>query len=128
LQEWIRERTYSAKQGVGTIWKVSYPVFRVVEAHMKVIINGDSTDIRDGSTVAELLADLRIGRDRVAVEVGMEIVPKICYDTHTLAEGDRVEIVHFVGGGQQRFPASNRNQTMIHPGTGISKTYLFSIL
>jgi thiamine biosynthesis protein ThiS len=35
----------------------------------------------------------------VAVEVGLEIVPKARYDTHTLLEGDRVEIVQFVGGG-----------------------------
>jgi hypothetical protein len=34
------------------------------------------------------------------VEVGLEIVPKANYDSHILAEGDRVEIVHFVGGGQ----------------------------
>jgi sulfur carrier protein len=66
---------------------------------MKVMVNGDSTDIREGSTVAGLLEDLQIGRDRVAVEVGLEIVPKACYDTHTLLEGDRVEIVQFVGGG-----------------------------
>jgi sulfur carrier protein len=66
---------------------------------MKVMVNGDSTDIREGSTVAGLLEDLQIGRDRVAVEVGLEIVPKARYDTHTLLEGDRVEIVKFVGGG-----------------------------
>jgi sulfur carrier protein len=66
---------------------------------MKVILNGDPTDIRDGSSIAGMLADLQIGRDRVAVEVGMEIVPKAHYDTHTLKEGDKVEIVQFVGGG-----------------------------
>jgi sulfur carrier protein len=77
-------------------------VFRSRETSMKITVNGDSTDIRDGSTVAGLLEDLRIGRDRVAVEVGLEIVPKAHYDTHVLLEGDRVEIVQFVGGGQQR--------------------------
>jgi sulfur carrier protein len=66
---------------------------------MKVMVNGDSTDIREGSTIAGLLEDLQIGRDRVAVEVGLEIVPKARYDTRTLLEGDRVEIVQFVGGG-----------------------------
>jgi len=68
---------------------------------MKVIVNGDSADIRDGSTIAGLLEDLQIGRDRVAVEVGLEIVPKVRYDTHILQEGDKVEIVQFVGGGSQ---------------------------
>ena len=70
-----------------------------MEVPLKIIINGDPADIRDGSTVAGLLEDLQIGRDRVAVEVGLEIVPKARYDTHTLLEGDRVEIVQFVGGG-----------------------------
>ena len=66
---------------------------------MKVCVNGESADIKSGSTVAELLEHLRIGRDRVAVEVGLEIVPKARYDAHTLSDGDRIEIVHFVGGG-----------------------------
>jgi sulfur carrier protein len=70
-----------------------------MEVCMKVMVNGDSTDIRDGITVAELLEDLQIGRDRVAVEIGLEIVPKAQYTTHILREGDRVEIVQFVGGG-----------------------------
>ena len=67
---------------------------------MQVMVNGESTDIKSGSTVAELLELLQIARERVAVEVGLEIVPKGQYDSHTLAEGDRIEIVHFVGGGQ----------------------------
>jgi len=66
---------------------------------MKVMVNGDPTDIRDDSTVAGLLEDLQIGRDRVAVEVGLEIVPKAHYDTHVLQAGDKIEIVQFVGGG-----------------------------
>jgi len=66
---------------------------------MKVMVNGDPTDIRDNSTVAVLLEDLQIGRDRVAVEVGLEIVPKAHYDTHVLQAGDKIEIVQFVGGG-----------------------------
>ncbi|MDA8429079.1 MAG: sulfur carrier protein ThiS [Geobacteraceae bacterium] len=69
---------------------------------MQIIVNGEPADIREGSTVAELLEHLRIGRDRVAVEVGLEIVPKASYDSHTLSEGDRIEIVHFVGGGENR--------------------------
>ncbi|MBC8018556.1 MAG: sulfur carrier protein ThiS [Verrucomicrobia bacterium] len=66
---------------------------------MQVIVNGESADFKDGSTVAELLGHLRIGRERVAVEIGLKIVPKANYDSHILSEGDRIEIVHFVGGG-----------------------------
>jgi thiamine biosynthesis protein ThiS len=66
---------------------------------MKVTINGDPAEIRNGITVAGLLAELRIGSDRVAVEVCLEIVPKASYAAHVLKEGDRIEIVQFVGGG-----------------------------
>jgi thiamine biosynthesis protein ThiS len=70
-----------------------------MEEVMQVVINGESATIRSGSSVAELLGHLQIGRERVAVEVGLQIVPKAKYDSYTLAEGDRIEIVHFVGGG-----------------------------
>jgi sulfur carrier protein len=66
---------------------------------MYVTVNGETTDIQDGSTVAELLDHLGIGRERVAVEVGLQIVPKANYDSQTLSEGNNIEIVHFVGGG-----------------------------
>ena len=66
---------------------------------MQVMLNGNPADIKDGSTVAELLEQLQVGRERVAVEVNLEIVQKSAYDTHTLATEDRIEIVHFVGGG-----------------------------
>lgn len=66
---------------------------------MNVLVNGEPVEIKDGMTVAELLEHLRIGRERVAVEVCLQIVPKITYDTHRLSEGDKIEIVHFVGGG-----------------------------
>jgi thiamine biosynthesis protein ThiS len=66
---------------------------------MKVTVNGESAEIKSGSTVAELLDHLQISRNRVAVEVALEIVPKLKYDTQVLVDGDRIEIVHFVGGG-----------------------------
>ncbi len=52
-----------------------------------------------GETVGSLLARLGIDPRRVAVERNLEIVPKARYDDTALAEGDRIEIVHFVGGG-----------------------------
>ncbi len=66
---------------------------------MNVLINGEPAEIKDGSTVTELLDQLQIGRERVAVEVCLQIVPKASYDAHGLLEGDKIEIVHFVGGG-----------------------------
>jgi len=66
---------------------------------MQIVLNGEKTEQKDGLTIAGLLAQLGIGLERVAVEVNLDIVPKASYDTHLLSDGDRIEIVHFVGGG-----------------------------
>lgn len=51
------------------------------------------------ATVADLLATLDLGDRRVAVEVNGDVVPKAVHAEHTLTDGDRVEVVTFVGGG-----------------------------
>ncbi|KAB0667410.1 sulfur carrier protein ThiS [Oryzomonas japonica] len=66
---------------------------------MHITLNGEQADIAEGSTVAGLLEHLQLPRERVAVEVNLAIVPKAAYDSCGLAEGDRIEVVHFVGGG-----------------------------
>jgi thiamine biosynthesis protein ThiS len=66
---------------------------------MQIIVNGEAQASRDAVSVAELLAELAVAATRVAVEVNEEIVPRDAYGTRRLASGDRVEIVHFVGGG-----------------------------
>ncbi len=63
-----------------------------------VIINGARREI-DASTVAELVKALELTGDRVAVEQNLEIVPRVRWDATPVAEGDRFEVVHFVGGG-----------------------------
>jgi sulfur carrier protein len=66
---------------------------------MHITLNGEAIDIAEGSTVAGLLEQLQLQRERVAVEVNLDIVPKTSYDSQGLSDGDRIEIVHFVGGG-----------------------------
>ena len=63
-----------------------------------VKINGENLD-KDGKTVSEVLADMEINGQRVAVELNEEIVPKAKYGETVLKDGDKVEVVHFVGGG-----------------------------
>ena len=63
-----------------------------------VKINGELLE-KDGKTVTEMLADMEISGQRVAVEINEEIVPKAKYDETILTDGDRVEVVRFVGGG-----------------------------
>jgi len=65
---------------------------------MEIVLNGESRAVAC-RTVTELLELLGIDPRRVAVELNMEIVPKAEYGTTSLSDGDRIEIVHFVGGG-----------------------------
>jgi len=62
-------------------------------------INGEQRDFPDGLTVAALVAQLGMKPDRVAVELNLEIVSRTQWETTTLKNGDRLEVVHFVGGG-----------------------------
>jgi thiamine biosynthesis protein ThiS len=66
---------------------------------LRIEVNGDSTEVADGSSVSQLLAFLDLKPDRLAIEVNRRIVRRGSWDSTTLAEGDKVEIVHFVGGG-----------------------------
>ncbi len=66
---------------------------------MEIIVNGEPTTI-EAMSVAALLVRLGIDPRRVAVELNLDILPKGEYDTTPLKEGDRLEIVHFVGGGR----------------------------
>jgi thiamine biosynthesis protein ThiS len=68
---------------------------------MTVILNGEPHQAPQGATVASLLQGLGLDARKVAVERNREIVPKSQYDETPLAEGDALEIVHFIGGGSQ---------------------------
>jgi len=65
---------------------------------MQIIINGEEHSIA-AQSMLQLLQSLEIDPRRVAVERNMEILPKTEYESTTLVDGDRIEIVHFVGGG-----------------------------
>ena len=66
---------------------------------MQISVNGESREVRDGMTVAELLQELDITAPRVAVELDREIVPRAEHASTSLTDGCKVEIVTFVGGG-----------------------------
>lgn len=66
---------------------------------MQLQINGETSDVPDGLTVAALLEHLQIRAPRVAVEVNAEVVTKARHAETILAAGDQIEIVTFVGGG-----------------------------
>lgn len=66
---------------------------------IRIQVNGEARDWRIGGTVADLLQDLDIKTDRVAVELNLEILDRTTFTQRTLMEGDRVEIMSFIGGG-----------------------------
>jgi sulfur carrier protein len=66
---------------------------------MRLKINGEDKEVIDGLSLAALLEQLQIRPARVVVERNRDIVARDLYGTTLLAEGDVLEIVHFVGGG-----------------------------
>jgi sulfur carrier protein len=66
---------------------------------MKLQINGEERDLAEGLTLAALVEQLGMKADRVAVELNREIVRRETWAETHLKEGDRLEIVQFVGGG-----------------------------
>ncbi len=66
---------------------------------MPVVINGENREITSPLTVTALLADLGLDARKIAFEHNLEIVPRSAYDQTMVADGDRLEIVHFIGGG-----------------------------
>ncbi len=66
---------------------------------MNLMLNGEPAKAPDAVTIAAFLMQLGLPQKGVAVERNREIVPKSMYGTTRLAEGDRIEIVQFVGGG-----------------------------
>ncbi|HUK90671.1 MAG TPA: sulfur carrier protein ThiS [Blastocatellia bacterium] len=67
---------------------------------MTVVVNGDEREVAAGAVVADLVARLDLKPERVAVELNRRILKRQQWGSTLLSEGDKVEIVHFVGGGE----------------------------
>lgn len=68
-------------------------------SEVEVEVNGERRAVPEGITVKELLVTLGLGDTLVAVERNEAVVPRAEHGRTTLAAGDRLEVVHFVGGG-----------------------------
>ncbi|MFO7995101.1 MAG: sulfur carrier protein ThiS [Marinobacter sp.] len=66
---------------------------------MQVQVNGDPMELPEEATVAVLIDQLALAGKRLAVEVNEDIVPRSQYTEFSLSDGDRVEVVHAIGGG-----------------------------
>jgi thiamine biosynthesis protein ThiS len=66
---------------------------------MRLVVNGEDRQVEPSTTVKQLLSSLGLADTLVAVERNEEVVPRAQHENTELSEGDRVEVVHFVGGG-----------------------------
>ena len=66
---------------------------------VEIQVNGKARHVAEGTTVAALIVELGLGGKPIAVERNREVVPKAQHASTALVDGDRVELVTFVGGG-----------------------------
>lgn len=66
---------------------------------IEIIVNGEKRTADDATSVGAFVKTLNLRAERVAVELNLEILPRAKWEETVLKDGDRLEIVHFVGGG-----------------------------
>ncbi len=66
---------------------------------MNIVLNGEQRGLEDAQTLRGLIGHLELTGKRLAVEVNEEVVPRSLHAEFRLHDGDRVEIVHAIGGG-----------------------------
>ena len=66
---------------------------------MKITINGETQEFQDSLSIKDLLTTLEVDSAKVAIECNLEIIPKGHYSDIIVQDGDKIEIVHFIGGG-----------------------------
>ncbi len=66
---------------------------------LRIRVNGDAVEIAPGAVIVDLLRQLALDPQRVAVERNRQVVPRARHAQETLSDGDEIEVVTFVGGG-----------------------------
>jgi thiamine biosynthesis protein ThiS len=69
---------------------------------LRVQINGEGRELADKLKLSELVDELLLAPERVAIELNQKVVRRNLWSATMLADGDRIEIVHFVGGGRMQ--------------------------
>lgn len=67
---------------------------------MRVYLNGESKEVRESLTLADLVTEFDLPAVRIAVELNRTVIRRSDWSQTPLSENDRIEVVHFVGGGQ----------------------------
>ncbi len=86
---------------------------------LNITLNGESRSLDQALTVRGLLVSLGLDPGKIAVERNRQIVPRSTYDQVALGDGDRLEIVHFIGGGNAPVPMPRQDKPFVLAG----KTY-----
>ena len=66
---------------------------------MQILLNGENMEVSEAISLQGLIGQLELSERRIAVEVNEDVVPRSEHPEHLLAPGDRIEIVHAIGGG-----------------------------
>ena len=66
---------------------------------MDILVNGERLELDEGTSLAGLLERLSLSEKRVAIELNGRVVTRVDWQQTVIAEGDKIEVVHFVGGG-----------------------------
>src|SRR3954469_7099779 len=77
---------------------------------LNITLNGESRSLDQALTVRALLLSLGLDPAKIAVERNLQIVPRSTYDQVAVGEGDRLEIVHFIGGGNAPVPVPREDK------------------
>lgn len=83
---------------------------------MQVTINGEQRSFAEPLTVEQVLREIGLDGRKVAVERNLEIVPRSGYDAVEVVDGDRIEIVHFIGGGAPDVPEADDTDALVVAG------------
>lgn len=66
---------------------------------MQVTINGEKRELAENLTISEILKNLELPSERVAIELNKEVVRKKDWENIKVNDADKIEVIHFVGGG-----------------------------
>jgi thiamine biosynthesis protein ThiS len=68
---------------------------------LQIYVNGESKQLTDNSSLAEIVSQLGLPAARIAIELNRMVIRRVNWEKTVVREGDRLEIVHFVGGGDE---------------------------
>ena len=77
------------------------PNINYVENIMIIHVNGEKYSFKEPITISELISKLELDSRKIAIEYNLEILPRSLFEKTLIKNGDRIEIVHFIGGGMK---------------------------